>query len=220
MAKKQKYDAPQTTEPTNESPPQVEGNTTVAPTDAGSAANPAPEGNGEAAVARAGWYLKTAEADKNGRTDYRFAKYAGYPKKPSEIDITIDGEKAKLAVTSSGGWADEATKGYNGYIQYQHPVRGLISGWILFGHGVNPREMPLDFTTVDGSCDANPKRIPANPTTEEARKTAFKAAMDKKKAEAEAKKAAEDQPEGTEGGPTPEQGAPSEGATAEQPPAA
>jgi hypothetical protein len=185
MAKKHKFDAP-ATEDTSPSladhavASMKEGVAQGEPTNDNAAA----EGEGEKPVlARAGWYLKSAEPDKNGRTDYRFAKYAGYPKKPSEMDITIDGQPAKLAVTSSGGWADEATKGYNGYIQYQHPVRGLISGWILFGHGVNPREMKLDFKTVDGSCDANPKRIPANPATEEARKAAFKAKMEAKKLE-------------------------------------
>ena len=80
-----------------------------------------------------GWYLQAGVADVNGRTNYRFAKWDGYPKKPQEIPITIDGEPAQMAVTSSGGWANEDTKGYNGYIRYNHPVRGNISGWILFG---------------------------------------------------------------------------------------
>ena len=90
-----------------------------------------------------------------------------------------------MAVTSSGGWANEDTKGYNGYIRYSHPVRGNISGWILFGYKVDPRAegFNLDFTTVEGSCDANPKREPSNPAVEEARKAAFKK-MDAKKAAA------------------------------------
>lgn len=179
MAKSKKYDAPQgeaqsiTAADVGTMPAAV-----VTPAEGETAEAPTP--------AKPSWYLKNGVADPHGRTDYRFAKYAGYPKKPSEVDITIDGEAAKMAVTSSGGWADESTKGYNGYIQYAHPTRGLISGWILFGHGVDPRSIPLDFTTVDGTCDANPKRLPANPETEEARKAAFKAAMDKKKAEAAA----------------------------------
>ncbi|MFI5224977.1 MAG: hypothetical protein ACHQX3_12180, partial [Nitrospirales bacterium] len=202
MAKKdKKFDAP----PTNDDPnPAPEGDMSTkdgglsweAKTDFGTApgiaqAESAPAGdggNGEAKPepVRASWYLKTAEPDKNGRTDYRLAKYAGYPKKPSEIPITIDGQPAKLAVTSSGGWADEQTKGFNGYLQYTHPTKGYMSGWILFGHGVNPREMPLDFTVTDGTCEANPKRIPANPETEEARKAAFKAKMELKKVAKEA----------------------------------
>jgi len=135
-----------------------------------------------------GWFLRAAEADVNSRTDYRFAKWDGYPKKPNEVPITIDGEPAQMAVTSSGGWANEDTKGYNGYIRYSHPVRGNISGWILFGYKVDPKAegFNLDFTTQDGSCDANPKREPAKPETEEARKAAFKAKMDLKKAAAAA----------------------------------
>lgn len=139
-----------------------------------------------------GWYLQAAASDVNGRSNYRFAKWDGYPKKPNEIPITIDGEPAQMAVTSSGGWANEDTKGYNGYIRYSHPVRGDISGWILFGYKVDPRAegFNLDFVTVDGSCDANPKREPANPEVEEQRKVAFKAKMDAKKAASDAEAAA------------------------------
>lgn len=124
-----------------------------------------------------GIFLRADTKDVNERTDYKLTREKAYPKKPDEIDITIDGQPAKLAITSSGGWATEATKGYNGWLKYEHPVRGMLNGWLIFGYNVDPKskeQFPngLNFTTVEGRGPANPKREPSNAEGEKRRQEA------------------------------------------------
>jgi hypothetical protein len=158
-----------------------------------------PEGQTEAKEAiKRGFHLVLDTPDLHGRTKYRFGKYSLMPKKAPRINVQVDGETVEMAVTNSGGYAVE--KGYNGYLT----ARGHI-GWILFGHGVDPQNVEqfpdgLNFTTADGTCDANPVREPASWENENKRRDAAKAAAAKRaeerKAAEAAKAAGEGQPEG------------------------
>jgi hypothetical protein len=141
-----------------------------------------------------GFHLVADTEDIHGRTKYRFGKYSQMPKKAPRIHVMVDGEETEMAVTNSGGYAVE--KGYNGYLA----ARGFI-GWILFGHGVDPQSVEqfpngLNFTTEDGTCEANPLREPANPENEAKRRQAAKDAAVKRAADKAAAAPAETATEG------------------------
>jgi hypothetical protein len=150
------------------------------------------EGEKSPAVPRS-FHLLCETADVTGRTQYRFAKYSLMPKKAPRMPVMVDGEETEMAVTNSGGYA--TVKGFNGYLA----ARGFV-GWILFSDGVDPmsaEQFPdgIVFTTVDGTCPANPIREPANPENEMKRREAATIAAKKR---AEDRKAAEAATEGTE----------------------
>lgn len=142
-------------------------------------------------VARPSSYLECLTPDLKGRVNYRFAKTAEMPKKAAQYDITIDGKPAKAAYTTSGGYSEVV--GYNAYIQKPDKddgSRGDI-GWILFNDGVNPldpEQFPngLHFVTKQGTCDANPVRVPKNPDAEMNRRKASAEAAKKRKESREA----------------------------------
>jgi len=177
--------------------------------------NPDVQAAAEAAAAPAttpaiprGFHLVANQPDVHGRVNYRFGKEDNYPKKAEGMNVLVDDIVVRMAVTSSGGWANEATKGYNGWFRFDHPTRGLVAGWILFGHGVDPRQWApegvdtpprLSFKITDGTCEANPKREPVNPEAEAKRLEAAELKRKAKAAAAEGAPPAGETPPTTEG---------------------
>lgn len=140
--------------------------------------------------------LKTPNPVKAGvRAEYALAGFgaskssiAQFPKKGSgDIEVTINGKKATIRVSSAANYATKETVGYNGYLRKDDdglfgtfPVgdrpksagKGLY--WISFAAGFVPKS-GLVFDFIDEACPTpNPLRLPRNPGAEAARLDGFK----------------------------------------------
>jgi hypothetical protein len=97
-----------------------------------------------------------------------------YPKRDGRAG-KIDGKPVEFKVTSSGGYANAATKGNNAYFRL-----GGKTYWILFNPGVDANAIALDFISKDGPVpkgDENPIRIPADPAKEAKRRDTLSKAL-------------------------------------------